>query len=131
MSNISKIQTGLWLAFLIYFTAAKYLAAFSGWNLAYAIQVGIIVVLTALIPFYATKWLANLTPIAKLFKIIMPSLLAVAGYTGFFFVFIQPNFPEATLAAVAVRGLFPGLVISFILLLPEITEAIRDRKAEQ
>jgi hypothetical protein len=119
VKKIEITQITVWILFLIYDTASKYLAAFSGWNTGYAIQVAIIVVATAILPFYLTRFGARLWQNQFALLLLAPSCLAMLGYAGFFFVFIQPNFAEVTALQVIPRGLFPGLVITFILLMPE------------
>ena len=120
MKKINLIQTGLWLSFLVYYCASKFFAGYQGYSHAYLIQVVIIVLLTALLPYYLSKGLLKLERAKAAIIALAPSLLAMAGYAGFFFVFIKPNYPSMAAEQVIVRGLLPGVVISLILALPLI-----------
>ena len=115
-------QQCLWLAFIVYYTSIKYLAGSQEWNSAYALQVGLIVMISCLLPYYLTVLAMSVLPgvnrIAA--KVLLPTSLALLGYFGFYIAFIQPNFPDITPWQVVPRGLFPGLVISALLLIPEI-----------
>lgn len=122
MQHIKVIQQCLWLTFLVIYIGHKFLAGGGGISTNYAIQVAIIVVLTALIPFYVTSRLGHLlVRIRVAIFAVLPVGLAMAGYATFYFVFIAPNFPEVAAADVIVRGITPGIVISAILLVPVIT----------
>ena len=128
MMNTRNIQNALWAAFLLYYSYTKFFAAYQGYSHAYAIQVALIVIATAILPFYLTRWLARAIPGARLpIMIVVPSLIALTGYAAFFFVFISPNFPQISAAQVIPRGFVPGVVISLILLLPVIVGAIRGK----
>ena len=120
MKKINLIQTGLWLSFLVYYCASKFLAGYESYSHDYLIQVVIIVLLTALLPYYLSKGLLKLERAKAVITVLAPSLLAMTGYAGFFFVFIKPNFPSMAAEQVIVRGLLPGVVISLILALPLI-----------
>jgi len=132
MNKINLIQGSLWAAFLIYYCASKFLAGYSGYSHAYAIQVGIIVLSTALAPYYLTQFCMRFLAKVRLFlAAVMPTLLAMAGYATFFYLFIAPNFPDIAAQQVIIRGLLPGLVISGILLLPNIIAAIQAWQSEE
>ena len=105
-----------WFIFLIGYTAYKYLAGLQSWNTGYAIQVAIIALLTAVIPYYATRFVVvRQSPgVATSSLIFMPTVLAVIGYGIFYVVFVRPNFPDVTAAQVMPRGVLPGVCISAI-----------------
>jgi hypothetical protein len=115
--KITTIQNLIWLLLLICYVAYKYLPGMQTWNTTYAIQVGIIAVLTAILPYYATRFMASrMTGAPAVTSIlVLPSLLAIMGYGVFYFVFIRANFPDVTAMQVMPRGLLPGLTISALL----------------
>ncbi len=127
MNKMPMIQTGLWAIFLLYYCASKFLAGYQGYSHAYLIQVVIIVAATAVIPYYLTRWAMKLEKLELAVAIFAPSLLAMAGYGGFFYVFIAPNFPDMAASQVIVRGLIPGMVISMILVLPRAMAMFNQR----
>ena len=111
------LQSIIWLVFLFGYSVYKYLAGLQTWNTGYAIQVVIIVALTAAIPYYITKFVVGRQSIniAIGTSLIMPTVLAVLGYGVFFVLFIQKNFPDMTAMQVLPRGLLPGACMSIIL----------------
>jgi hypothetical protein len=115
--NSQTAQNLSWFIFLIGYTAYKYLAGLQSWNTGYAIQVAIIALLTAVIPYYATRFAISRQSfaVATSSLIFMPTVLAVIGYGIFYVVFVRPNFPEVTAAQVMPRGLTPGVCVSVIL----------------
>lgn len=119
MKSMKLIQGVLWGAFLLYYCASKFLAGYQGYSHAYAIQVSIIVLATAILPYYATLWMQRVARRGWLpVTLFLPSLLAMSGYAAFFYIFIAPNYPDITASAVIPRGLMPGLAISAIMVLP-------------
>lgn len=119
MKPVSLVQNSLWFGLLSCYTAAKFMAGGAAYSHAYALQVGIIVVLTAIVPFYATSRLAAAVPRHRMPVLLAaPTLLSMAGYAAFFFVFIAPAFPDVAAGQVIGRGLLPGLMISALLALP-------------
>lgn len=125
------IQQGLWWVFVLYYAGTKYLAGYQGWNLGYAIQVGLIVTLTSLIPYYLTATMVKVfNPSRRIVALVlMPVMLALSGYAAFYLVFIQPNFPNVTMSQVVPRGIFPGVIISALLLLPDVVHWWRLRRS--
>lgn len=131
MKHINIIQQCLWFAFLLVYIAMKFLAGGGAYSHDYALQVGIIVGLTAVIPFYALTWLTAVLPKLRLSLLLLaPTLLAMTGYAVFFGVFIAPNYPDIAAAQVIVRGVMPGLVISAVLVLPIVVSWLSQRQQE-
>lgn len=134
MKPISVIQQGLWFGFLSYYTITKFLAGGGEYSHAYALQVGIIVMLTAIVPFYATSRLAASRMAAARPRLRLPmlltapTLLSMTGYAAFFVLFIAPNFPDVTAGQVIGRGLLPGVVISALLALPLAFDRLAQRQ---
>lgn len=120
MKKINVIQNALWAIFLLYYCGEKFFAGYQGYSHLYLLQVGIIVLLTAVIPFYGTKVAMRYEPARFIVAVFLPSLLAMSGYGAFYITFIAPNFPDVPATAVIVRGIVPGVVISMILCLPAI-----------
>ena len=116
------IQSVLWWVFLIYYTAYKYLVALQVWNLEYAIQVGLLVIMTAIIPYYFTKFtLLRLSKPALFFAAtLLPALLALIGYAVFYYTRVLPNFPDVTLNQVLPRSIFPGVCMALMFIIPII-----------
>ena len=114
--NPKLIQNIVWALFLVGYIAYKYLAGLHSWNTGYAIQVGIIALLTAVIPYYATSLAAARLDTTRKMTVllVLPTLLAATGYGIFFVVFVRPSFPDVTALQVMPRGLLPGLAITAI-----------------
>lgn len=117
-----RIQTGLWAVFLIYYTYLKYFAGYNEWNTEYALQVAILVVMTAIAPFYLMKFLSGRTEGSTrwIATLILPIVLCGIGYGLFWYFRVRPNFPDVTLMTVLRRSLFPGISISALLLIPMV-----------
>ena len=117
--TITKVQAGLWIVFLICYVLSRFLAGSNGYSHAYATQVAITIVLTAILPYYLTRQFAtSFQSRALLLTAGLPSLIAMAGYAAFFVGFIAPYNSDITAAAVVIRGLLPGLAVTTILGLP-------------
>jgi hypothetical protein len=129
MKHAITIQHCLWFGFLAYYTATKFSAGGAAYSHAYALQVAIIVALTAIVPFYASSRIARAVPRLKLWALLLlPASLAMAGYAAFFFTFIAPNFPDIAAIQVISRGLLPGIVISALLLFPSFADRLVHKK---
>ncbi len=129
--TITKVQTALWVAFLSYYVLSKFLAGFNGYSHAYAIQVGIIVLLTAILPYYLTRFsVTRRQSFAPLVVTVLPTVLAMTGYALFFFVFIAPYNGEVPVTAVVIRGLLPGVAVTVILSLPYLADRAAGLSAE-
>lgn len=118
MKDVRNIQMLTWILFMVYYCLSKFFAGYQGYSHAYLLQVVLIVSLTAVVPFYLSRWLMQFNTIRLPAVFVLPSVLAMSGYAGFFAVFIAPNFPDVPAFAVIVRGLLPGIAISLILGLP-------------
>ena len=107
----------------------KYSAGGLSFSWAYLAQVTIIVTLTALVPYLFSRLLEQFAgSYTRLVRIVMPSLLACAGYGLFFTVFIAPYAPDASAWPVVARGLIPGIVISLLLFTPAIVGWIQRQR---
>ncbi|GAB4528419.1 MAG: hypothetical protein Tsb0010_10950 [Parvularculaceae bacterium] len=107
---------GFWIFFAVY-AYLKYVRGFNGtFSILYTQTVIILLVLTAIIPYFFAYWGAQLG------KRIHPGLgvlaafalalgLCVGGYATYYFAFIAPNNPQIALSTVAPRGVWPGLVM--------------------
>ncbi|TNE36751.1 MAG: hypothetical protein EP347_10200 [Alphaproteobacteria bacterium] len=117
-----RLQTGLWVLFLIGYTALKYFAGYNAWNTEYAIQVAILVVMTAVAPFYLSKGLvARMDGVGGwLVTLVTPVVLCAIGYALFWYFRVKPSFPDVTLMTVLPRSLLPGLSITVLVLLPKV-----------
>jgi len=128
MKNMKLVQAVLWGLFLIYYCGSKYFAGYQGYSHAYLFQVGLIVMLTAILPYYMTRLLMTVERLRVAGILLAPSLLSMAGYGAFFIAFIAPNFPDVPAAAVILRGLVPGIVITLILSLPMLASRWQKRE---
>jgi hypothetical protein len=117
--NTNRLLLGFWLIFLTYYTYLKYFSGFDTWNAEYALQVAILVVVTAIIPYYVARWITlKQVEIKRLvIELMLPVILCAIGYTLFYYTRVKPNFPDVTLEQVMPRSLFPGISISLILLM--------------
>jgi hypothetical protein len=110
----------LWLVFFIIYAIYKYVGSLQVWDPEFFVQVAILVVLTALIPYYVSRALAHkLTDPAKLITtIILPLALCALGYTIFYYTRVKPNFPNVSLTGdVLPRSFLPGFVMTALFLL--------------
>lgn len=115
-----SIPALIFVFFFAFYSWQKYAAAAPpSFQQAYAINVAILVTLTALLPYIIARILvARIKGSAQLVSaLIAPLVLCAVGFTIFFFVFIQPNFAQATLGPVVQRSITPGLAIGGILVL--------------
>lgn len=128
MKNITLIQASLWGIFLVYYCLSKFFAGYQGYSHAYLIQVALIVAVTAVLPYYLSRWLGGKLESAKVWLyLVAPSVLAMSGYGAFYVLFIAPNFPDVAAFQVVIRGLLPGAVISAILMLPMVVGRFQAR----
>ena len=119
MASSSIIANVMWWLFFIYYAAFKYLVALQSWDAGYAVQVAILVLITAFVPYYLTRLVAfrfeGALKIAAI--IILPLSLCAAGYAIFYYTRIQPFFEGVSLQNdVMPRSFFPGLMITGLLL---------------
>ena len=84
----------------------------------YILTTGLLVFITAIIPFYVAFFLANkATPPSRyLLASLMPLVLSSIGLAIYFYLFIAPNAPGMAVTQVLPRALLPGLVMGAILL---------------
>ena len=115
-----RIQTTLWIVFLGYYGVINYSAGSDSWDSEYATQVALLVFVTAVFPYYLTRWLTgNLVKSYLWFEaLFLPVVFCAIGYALFYYLQLGPWFVEVTLVQVLLRSFFPGIVISILLLLP-------------
>ena len=125
MQTAKKLQLTGWAIFLFYYFAAKYfVGGFTGFSITYLVSVIILVLLTAVVPFYISQWLtrsskANLKIIAAL---VAPIGLTMLGLSLYFVAFIAPNFPNITLPSILHRAIEPAIAISVLMVIPVLAE---------
>ena len=118
--NISpKTQNLIWIAFLVIYFAQKYVADMKeDFQLGYLINVGILVMLTTVIPYYLTRLgmriFSGNTRAAS--ALILPVTFSAIGLAVFFFIFIKPYVPGLSLMAILPRSLIPGIIMTVMLL---------------
>lgn len=128
--NATRLRTAAALTLLAVYTWMKYSAGGVAFSWAYAQQVLVIVTLTALLPYALTRVAERFAGRLKwTVRIVLPSLLACAGYWTFFTIAIAPYAPDASAIPVVLRGLTPGIVITLLLSLPDIV-ALRARPSK-
>lgn len=123
-----RIQLVGWIVFIFYYFSAKYfVGGFTGFSVGYLVSVVILVMLTAVIPFYTAKWLTQRTPGMPAFAtaLILPIALTAVGLSLYFVVFIAPNYPSITLPGIIHRAIEPGIAISILLLIPLLARLMR------
>ncbi len=114
-----KTQNLIWIAFLVIYFAQKYVADMKeDFQLGYLINVGILVMLTTVIPYYLTRlgmriFSGNARAATAL---ILPVTFSAIGLAVFFFIFIKPYVPGLSLMAILPRSLIPGIIMTIILL---------------
>lgn len=122
-----RIQLVGWVIFLFYYCIAKYfVGGFTGFSIGYLISVIMLIALTAIIPFYATKWLLAKLEGWKAFAIALalPVVFTMTGLSLYFVVFIAPNYPSITLSGILHRAVEPGVVITILLMIPLIASLL-------
>lgn len=123
MKSLSHPSGMIFLVFLGVYSWQKYTAAApETFSIGYAINVAILVTLTAILPYVITRFEIAMTkgPVRYILALTSPLILCGAGFATFFFLFIAPSFPQADIMTVLPRSLFPGVTISIILLVPLI-----------
>lgn len=126
-----RIQLVGWIVFIFYYFSAKYfVGGFTGFSVGYLVSVAILVMLTAVIPFYTAKWLTQRTPGMTAFAtaLILPIALTAVGLSLYFVVFIAPNYPSITLPGIIHRALEPGIAISILLLIPLLARLMHSKE---
>lgn len=125
MQIAKRLQLTGWIIFLFYYFAAKYfVGGFTGFSINYLVSVIVLVLLTAVVPFYVSQWLtrgsqANLKIIAAL---VAPVALTMLGLSLYFVAFIAPNFPNITLTSILHRAIEPAIAISALMVIPVLAE---------
>lgn len=120
---------GAFLALAAY-TLLKYTAGQQPFSVPYALQVLIIVTLTALLPWVLTRLAERFLPGLRWpARLVLPTALACSGYAVFFVVFIAPVAPDVPAGAVVPRGVLPGLVMTILLALPDLVRTLRSGAA--
>jgi hypothetical protein len=118
--NISpKTQNLIWIAFLVIYFAQKYVADMKDdFQLGYLINVGILVMLTTVIPYYLTRLGMNIVSgnARAATALVLPITFSAIGLAVFFFIFIKPYVPGLSLMAILPRSLIPGIIMTVILL---------------
>lgn len=111
-------------AFLIFYSAQKYLAAApAGLNLTYILSVLVLVGLTAVIPLVLTLLVAPRVPAMPLRLALsagLPLVLSAAGLFVYWIGFLSPNF-GVPLEAVMPRAIFPGVSLAALMVLFTVT----------
>ena len=87
---------------------------------AYIVTTGVVLLLTAIIPFFASHFaIRNMTSNMRyVIAGVLPLTLCGIGLATYFFVFIAPNAPGISVMQVLPRAIVPGLVMGVLLLLP-------------
>jgi hypothetical protein len=117
--NISpKAQNIIWIIFLVLYFAQKYVADIKeDFQLGYLLNVGILVILTAVIPYYLTRLGMYLVTgkTRAVLALTLPITFSAMGLSVFFFVFIKPYVPDLPLLSILPRSLIPGIIMTIIL----------------
>jgi hypothetical protein len=112
-----KLPIILFGLFLVYYIYDKYMGQPPpSFNIEYGLTVALIVLLTAVIPFFNTWIFLRHTQgrLRFLLAAIVPILVSAIGYALFFYVFIAPSAPGVTVMQVVPRSAIPGFAISLI-----------------
>ncbi len=119
MASSLRSANLLWWGFFIYYSIYKYLASLQVWEPEFAVQVAILALMTAFVPYYLTrlaiyKASGTMRLIAILF---LPLAFCAIGYVVFYYTRIVPFFDGVSLQNdVMLRSIFPGVMITGILL---------------
>ena len=111
------------ILFLVVYSYFKYTAMPSMMGQPqYILTTGLVILMTAVIPFFTTYFLASQSkpPARYLLAAFMPLILSTLGLAIYFYLYIAPNAPGIPVTQVLPRAIIPGLVMSAILLLPMI-----------
>ena len=117
--------------FLIYYMYDKYMGQPPpSFNVKYGLVVGLIVVLTAIIPFLCTWVLVRRIKGSAQFlsAVLLPTLVSAIGYALFFYVFIAPSAPGVTAMQVIPRSAVPGFAISAIFFISHFLTRTRSQE---
>ena len=107
--------------FLLVYSYFKYTAVPSQMgDPMYIATTALVVILTAVIPFFMARYLANKASAPKnyILAAVVPLALSALGLAIYFYVFIAPNAPGMAVTQVLPRAIVPGLVMSALLLMP-------------
>jgi hypothetical protein len=125
-----RLRTFAAVTALLVYTFLKYTAGQQPFSVAYALQVLILVALTAVLPWGLVRGAERLLPRLRWpLRCVLPAVLACAGYAVFFWVFIAPAAPDVPAAAVVPRGVLPGIVMTALLAVPDAVRAVPRRSA--
>lgn len=117
--NISpRTQNLVWIVFLLLYFAQKYVADIKeDFQLGYLLNVGILVMLTTVLPYYLTRLGMYLVAgkTRAVLALTLPITFSALGLSVFFFVFIKPYVPDLPLLTVLPRSLIPGIIMTVIL----------------
>lgn len=117
--NISpRTQNLVWIVFLLLYFAQKYVADIKeDFQLGYLLNVGILVMLTTVLPYYLTRLGMYLVAgkTRAVLALTLPITFSALGLSVFFFVFIKPYVPDLSLLTVLPRSLIPGIIMTVIL----------------
>jgi hypothetical protein len=86
----------------------------------YILTTGIVIVLTAIVPFFLSYFIARKVSSNARYVVLglLPLLLCALGLAFYFYIFIAPNAPGMSVMQVLPRTIVPGLVMGALLLLP-------------
>ena len=133
MASSSKLANILWGSFFIYYTVYKYLASLQIWDSEFAVQVAILSLMTAFVPYYATRLALHCAPRSYQLAVtlIFPLMFCAIGYIVFYYTRIVPFFDGVSLRIdVMPRSIFPAIVISLLFLIEQYF-VYRDRVSEK
>lgn len=125
--NPSVLRHVCGLVLMASYAVYKYQLGMQSWNFGYAVQIVVIVMLAAIIPFYITTWCADPLDRSRriVIMVIFPTVLSIAGYGMFYLAYIRPVFTSISAVEVMQGGLQPGLAITVLLLVLEWLAPIR------
>lgn len=118
---MNRIQMLAYVVFLVFYGAQKYLAVPEQMGeLTYTWTTALMVVLTAVIPFFVSYILIpRLDRMgALLIGALLPLILSGVGLTIYYYGFIARYVPDIALTDVLPRALAPGIIMGLILVIP-------------
>lgn len=122
-----RLQLIGWIVFLFYYFSAKYfVGGFTGFSINYLVSVIILVLLTAVAPYYLSLWLINKSTayVKIVVSLIAPLTLTSAGLSLYFVGFIAPNFENIALKSILHRAIEPGIAITVLMLIPVVASLV-------
>ncbi len=127
MVIVQRLQLIGWIVFLFYYFSAKYfVGGFTGFSINYLVSVIILVLLTAVAPYYLSFWLINKSKayVKIIASLIAPLTLTSAGLSLYFVGFIAPNFENIALKNILHRAIEPGIAITVLMLVPIVASLV-------